>query len=238
MQISIERNHYSINRITSSSWSWNIVLNIASLKASVNLDSRKSEKYRVKQIAVQAASGTSKVNTRASLHITYNFPSGSYCELSARDSTRVSLTCKYRAADDGRFSQSGVRDATKLHVGVYHIRMFRVWRWARAHAARCVSTFTKWRGLPWEVGCNHSDVKVSRSRTHAREPARLPVTRESPGPRGLGIPSRQFTWLVVPPKREGRGTIGGEGELKHLHISSLSLPSPSPPPVRISGAIG
>jgi len=84
--------------------------------------------------------------------------------------------------------------ATLADAGMRYVK-----RGARERAR--VSTFTKWRGLPWEVGCDRPDVKVSRSRTHARSrPLVVPVTRANLGSRA--DPPR----LEAPPTME---RIGG-----------------------------
>lgn len=157
-----------------------------------------------------APSGTSKVNTRAS-HITYNFPSGFYCESSARDSTRASLTCKYQAADDGRwwFSQSGARDATRLHAYHVHVRV------AVSRARR--GTFPLSRNDVVYPERSDAIARMSRSRgqgrTHASPlvylwPARV---RDPVAPVCHGV-----TWGTIDEERRFGGGGGRNKTLKYL----------------------
>jgi len=103
-----------------------------------------------------------------------------------------------------RFSQSGARDATRLCTYKwYTCIVYTCMWWCRARgAARRVSTFTKWRGLPWEVECNRLDVKVSRSRTRSREPTRCTCDLQRSGASefsGLETPSCRSatTWSII-----------------------------------------
>lgn len=106
-------------------------------------------------------------------------------------------------------------------------------RQCRAARRGTVFTFTKWRGLPWEIGCNHSDVKVSRSRTQAREPSLVYLWPARV--RGLGVPRSRRTSSPRHGSRYRWRERWSEGNW--TYISSVSLPSPLPPPVRISASV-
>jgi len=132
---------------------------MASLKVSINIEN--CEKHCVRKL--QCNSFWKRINTR-SAHTTYNFPSGSYCKFSARDSTRASLTCKYQAADDGRGDfHSRVWGMQQDYM---RITCMCIWQCcARFHFHEM--TWSALKGRMQSLGCQGLAIKDARTRAHS-----------------------------------------------------------------------